>query len=213
MALASSSLRKRSAAGSQCSLRLKSMAMLPRWQAVDVRWPTSTAAKGSRRDLTLSRKLPTWSGNMVLGVLFRPRRVAHAEVDLVRADLGGRQRCGRAFDAAVAILDPALGSLETSAKTGLVRAADQFHAGGIAGAEGDLRGRIVQSSLRRPLGSHVFDLDRARGVCSQAPLSHIDGMSAEVGRLAARIVEVEAEPVEAAVLMIGNLGAGPSHMP
>ena len=93
MALASSSLRKRSAAGSQCSLRLKSMAMLPRWQAVDVRWPTSTAAKGSRRDLTLSRKLPTWSGiwylefSSVRGLL-TPRWISSAPILEVASDAG-----------------------------------------------------------------------------------------------------------------------------
>ena len=36
--------------------------MLPRWQSVAVRWPTSTGSIGSWRDLTLSRKLRTWSG-------------------------------------------------------------------------------------------------------------------------------------------------------
>ncbi len=44
MALASSSSRKRSAAGSQRSLRPRSMAMLPMWAMVIVRWPISKGA-------------------------------------------------------------------------------------------------------------------------------------------------------------------------
>ena len=60
MRLAASSPMNSSLAGSHFSGRFSSMAMLPRWQTVEDRWPTSTLAIGSWRLLMQSRKFWWW---------------------------------------------------------------------------------------------------------------------------------------------------------
>ena len=99
-------------------------------------------------------------------------------------------------------LDHAFTAFKSAADRWLVGLTNQLDAVGVPAAELRVRRRIKQTALRQVLGVDVFDFDRSGIIHTQAPLSHVVGMAAEVRDLAAGIVVVETKTVETAIFVV-----------
>ncbi len=115
-------------------------------------------------------------------------------------------RCGPARDRRG--FDHALGPLKPHAHRLLVGPANQFHAVCVTAEELGLQRRVEQASRGEPDGAAILDFDRAAVVHAQAPLGQVVRVGAVVGHLAAGVVVVEPESIEAAFLVVGDEGSG-----